>query len=368
MIDRRLIQHFDWTLLLAVLLLMVVGLTTLYSAVSLGKPGTIQGIFYRQLSWYGIGLCLMFGILLIDYRKVDAFTYWIYGIVVLLLIAVLVVGKHVAGARRWLSIGPIAFQPSELMKLVIILTLAKYYAKRVNTDGLTLMDLFPVLGMMALPFLLILKQPDLGTGLMILLITGSMTLFAGIRKRVLILITSVGILFMPSAWFVLKEYQRQRIRTFLAPETDPLGTGYHIIQSKIAVGSGQLFGKGYMKGTQNALSFLPEQHTDFIFSVLAEDWGLAGSLLLLMLFLFLIIWCLNIAHSCKDPYGIFLVYGITSLFFWEVVINIAMVLGLLPVVGIPLPFVSYGGTAVLVMMVSVGILANISMRKYLFEG
>ncbi len=368
MIDRRLVQHFDWTLLLVVLLLALVGLTTLYSAVSMGKAGSVQTIFYRQLSWYGIGLCLMFGILLIDYRKADSFTYWIYGIVVLLLIAVLVVGKHVAGARRWLSIGPVAFQPSELMKLVMILTLAKFYAKRVTTEGLSMVDLFPVLGIMALPFLLILKQPDLGTGLVVLLITGTMTLFAGIRRRVLIILISIGILVLPFSWFVLKEYQRQRIRTFLSPETDPLGTGYHIIQSKIAVGSGQLLGKGYMKGTQNALSFLPEQHTDFIFSVLAEDWGLVGSLVLLTLFLFLIIWSLNIAHSCKDPYGIFLVYGITSLLFWEVVINVGMVLGLLPVVGIPLPFVSYGGTAVLVMMASVGILANISMRKYLFEG
>ncbi|WP_028325000.1 rod shape-determining protein RodA [Desulfatirhabdium butyrativorans] len=367
MIDRRLVQHFDWVLLVGLVLLIMVGLTTLYSATSVGKVGVVSNIFYKQLSWYGVGWIVLIVVLFFDYRKSESYAYWLYVGIVLMLVGVLIAGRHVAGARRWLGLGPIAFQPSEMMKIVIILALSKFYSKRVSIHGLGIRDIWPAILMTAIPFGLILKQPDLGTGLILVLIASSMTLLARVKKGVLLALCLTGLVVLPAGWLVLKEYQRQRIVTFLSPERDPLGAGYHIIQSKIAVGSGQLVGKGFMKGTQNVLSFLPEQHTDFIFSVLAEDWGLIGSFIVLLLFLSVIVWSLNIGHQCRDAYGIFVIYGISSLFFWEVSINVAMVMGMVPVVGIPLPFVSYGGTAVLVMMTSMGLLMNISMRRFLFE-
>jgi rod shape determining protein RodA len=367
MIDRRLVQHFDWVLLVGLVLLIIVGLTTLYSATSGGRVGGVSNIFYKQLSWYGIGWGVLIVVLFFDYRKSETYAYWLYAGVLIMLVGVLLAGRHVAGAKRWLGFGAIAFQPSEIMKIVIILVLSKFYSKRVSIHGLGIQDIWPAILMTAIPFGLILKQPDLGTGLILVLIAGSMTLLARVKKGVLLALSLTALVVPPAGWHFLKEYQRQRIVTFLSPERDPLGAGYHIIQSKIAVGSGQLFGKGFMKGTQSVLSFLPEQHTDFIFSVLAEDWGLIGSFIVLLLFMSVIVWSLNIGHHCRDAYGIFVVYGISSLFFWEVTINVAMVMGMVPVVGIPLPFVSYGGTAVLVMMASMGLLMNISMRRFLFE-
>jgi rod shape determining protein RodA len=230
-----------------------------------------------------------------------------------------------------------------------------------------LRDLVIPMLLIGIPFALIVKQPDLGTAMMILLIAATLTVFIKIEKRAMIAIISFGTVAIPMIWFFLKGYQKQRILTFLEPDRDPLGAGYHIIQSKIAIGSGMLSGKEFLKGTQNALSFLQEHHTDFIFSVLAEDWGFIGSALVLFLFLMLVVWGLNIAHDCRDPFGALLAIGITALIGWEVFINIGMVMGLMPVVGIPLPFISYGGSAILSIMLCMGILMNISMRKYLVE-
>ena len=235
-------------------------------------------------------------------------------------------------------------------------------------EGFTLWGLrYPFLFVMV-PFLLILRQPDLGTAGLIGLIAASMTLFSKIERRSLAVMAGGGLAMAVPVWlFVLKEYQKQRILTFMDPDRDPLGTGYHIIQSKIAIGSGMLTGKGFLEGTQNALSFLPEQHTDFIFSVLAEEWGFAGSAALVLLFLVFIFWALNIAHSCRDPFGTILVVGLTSMISWQVFINIGMVMGLMPVVGVPLPFISYGGSSMLTTLVAVGVLMNISMRRFMFE-
>jgi rod shape determining protein RodA len=214
---------------------------------------------------------------------------------------------------------------------------------------------------------LIVKQPDLGTALLLIIIAGSMTLFVKIEKRSLLALVVSGSLTVPMVWFVLKDYQKQRILTFLNPDRDPLGAGYHIIQSKIAIGSGMLVGKGYLKGTQNALSFLPEQHTDFVFSVFAEEWGFAGCAVLILVFLMLIVWALNVAYSCRDPFGSIMAVGISAMIFWQVFVNIGMVMGLMPVVGVPLPFISYGGSSVATMMMSVGLLISISMRRFTIE-
>jgi rod shape determining protein RodA len=276
-------------------------------------------------------------------------------------------GKYVGGSRRWLPLGPFSIQPSEMAKVAVIIVLARYYAKLINTDGLTLRDLmFPVL-LTAIPFALIVRQPDLGTAMVIALIAGAMTLFAKIERRAFSWLLVTFALLIPSVWFFLRGYQKQRILTFLNPDRDPLGAGYHIIQSKIAIGSGMLTGKGFLKGTQNALSFLPEQHTDFIFSVLAEEWGLMGTLTVIFLFLFIIAWGLRIAGRCRDPFGTLLAVGVTAMIAWQALINIGMVMGLMPVVGVTLPFVSYGGSSIITMMMGIGLLMNVSMRRFKFE-
>ena len=366
MFDRRLIQNFDWMLLIIILLLAASGLITLYSAARAGLPVT-QAFFVKQLMWYGIGLVFMIASFLISYKQIDQYAYSAYAVCMFLLVAVLVAGKLVAGSKRWLVFGPISLQPSELAKVAVILVLSRYYSRTASTKGMRFRDLLIPMVLIGIPFALIVKQPDLGTAVMILLIAGTLTVFIKVEKRAMIAIVSFGTVAIPMIWLFLKGYQKQRILTFLEPDRDPLGAGYHIIQSKIAIGSGMLAGKGFLQGTQNALSFLPEHHTDFIFSVLAEDWGFIGSAAVLFLFLLLIIWGLNIAHGCRDPFGALLAIGITALIGWEVFINIGMVMGMMPVVGIPLPFISYGGSAILIMMVCMGILLNISMRKFLIE-
>jgi rod shape determining protein RodA len=366
MFDRRLIQNFDWTLMIVTLLLAVFGLITLFSAAKAGFDIT-QAFFFKQVMWYGVGYLIMIASFFISYKRFDQYAYLAYGMCLFLLVAVLLVGKLVAGSKRWLVLGPISFQPSEFAKIAVILVLARYYSRTASIKGMRIRDLFIPMLLTALPFVLIVKQPDLGTGMMILLIAASLTLFVKIEKYTMIAIAAFGTVIVPLVWMMLKGYQKQRILTFLEPDRDPLGAGYHIIQSKIAIGSGMLTGKGFLKGTQNALSFLPEHQTDFIFSVLAEDWGFIGSVFLLMIFMFLIFWSLNIAHGCRNAFGTLMAIGITALIGWEVFINIGMVMGLMPVVGIPLPFVSYGGSAILCILLCIGILMNISMRKYLID-
>jgi rod shape determining protein RodA len=366
MFDRRLVQNFDWMLLIITLLLAASGLITLYSAARAGLDIT-QAFYFKQLMWYGAGFLIMIGAFLISYKRFDQYAYTAYAVCIFLLTAVLLAGKVVAGSKRWLVFGPISLQPSELAKVAVIIVLARFYSRTASTKGMRLRDLAVPMMLIAVPFALIVKQPDLGTAVMILLIAATLTVFIKIEKRAMIAIVLFGTVTIPMIWMLLKGYQKQRILTFLEPDRDPLGAGYHIIQSKIAIGAGMLSGKGFLKGTQNALSFLPEHQTDFIFSVLAEDWGFIGSAVVLFIFLMLIVWSLNIAHGCRDSFGALLAIGITAMIGWEVFVNIGMVMGLMPVVGIPLPFISYGGSAILSMMMCIGILMNISMRKYLIE-
>ena len=312
-------------------------------------------------------LVVMVGCFFFSYKHLEQWAYGVYAVCILMLVAVLLFGKVVGGSRRWLDLGMASVQPSELAKIAVIIALARYYARLVTPRGFTLRELVRPMILTILPFALIVRQPDLGTAMVIALIALSMTVFAKIERRSMVYIVLACIVVAVAGWFFLKDYQQQRILTFLNPDRDPLGAGYHIIQSKIAIGSGMLTGKGFLKGTQNALAFLPEQHTDFIFSVLAEEWGLVGGGLLLFAFLVLILWGLNIAQRCRDPFGTLLAVGITALIFWEVFINIGMVMGLLPVVGVTLPFVSYGGSSVLTIFIGIGLLMNISMRRFLFE-
>jgi len=368
MVDRRYLSYFDWGLLALTFLLATFGLITLYSAVMAGVPTPQETLFTKQLIWYGIGLVVMLVCVIFNYKLMERYAWLIYGGAVGLLLWVMFFGRYVSGSRRWIVLGPLSLQPSELAKIAVIIILARYYAKYVSGRGFTLKGLqVPVL-MTLVPFLLIVRQPDLGTAGLIGLIAASMTLFVKIEKRSLMVIVGSGIaMALPMWFFFLKEYQRQRILTFINPDRDPLGAGYHIIQSKIAIGSGFLTGKGFLEGTQNALSFLPEQHTDFIFSVLAEEWGFMGAMILIFAFLAFIFWSLNIAYSCRDPFGTILAVGVTAMIAWQAVINMGMVMGLMPVVGVPLPFISYGGSSLLTTMICVGILLNISMRRFMIE-
>ncbi len=369
MIDRRLVQHFDWVMLVLTLVLGGVGILTLYSAVNASADLADLGgaVYLKQSYWFGIGAAAMVVVFLFNYKCLHRWGVAIYVFSVALLLAVVLVGKQVSGSQRWLVLGAFSFQPSEIVKIAVVIMLARYFSDRTSEEGFVLKNLWRPIIWTLVPFALIARQPDLGTGLVVLLVAGSVTLFVKIERRSLICLAGSGVFGCSVAWFFLKGYQKQRIFAFMHPETDPLGAGYHIIQSKIAVGSGMLFGKGFLKGTQNALSFLPEQHTDFIFSVLAEEWGFVGSALVVTLYLLVIIWGLNIAIRSKEPFGTILAVGITSIMFWQAVINVAMALGLLPVVGVTLPLISYGGSSLVATMIGMGILMNISMRRFMFK-
>lgn len=366
MFDRRLLIHFDWVLLLQVLLLVGIGIINLYSATStwdqLGTP-----VYAKQFYWLGIGLCISLTLTVFDYRHLEYFGLPFYAINVGLLLMVLLIGKTSMGATRWLDLGFFNLQPSELMKIMIILILARHFSRNEQVRGYSLRELVLPFALLGVPVLMIMKQPDLGTAMLVIFIASSMALFAGIHRRTLLSLTVMGLVATVGGWFFyLRNYQKERILTFLNPERDPLGSGYHIIQSKIAVGSGGIFGKGFMQGTQSQLSFLPERHTDFAFSVFAEEWGFSGSLLLLVLYLLLVCWGVYIARRAGDRFGMFLALGVTAMLFWHIVVNLGMVIGLLPVVGVPLPLFSYGGTSMVTTMVGIGLLLNVSMRRFMF--
>ncbi len=367
MFDRRLLYSFDWGLLIIVLTLCFIGGLTLYGVVRAEDFLFGRSIYTKQLIWYSSGLTIAIIISFFNYKLFDKLSYVIYGLSIILLICVFIFGKHVAGARRWIGLGFFSLQPSEFAKIGLIIPLAKYYAHNSDSYGLSFGKLAKPLALTLLPFFLIARQPDLGTAMLLFLIAGSMTLFVKVEKKTFTILAVAGSIISPIIWFFLKDYQKLRVLTFLSPERDPLGTGYHIIQSKIAIGSGMITGKGFMGGKQNALLFLPEHHTDFIFSVIAEEWGFMGSIAVLFLFLLFIFWGINIAYSCRDSFGAILCIGVTTMITWQVVVNLGMTMGLMPVVGIPLPFISYGGSSVLTVMIGVGILFSVSMREFMHE-
>jgi rod shape determining protein RodA len=366
MFDRRLVTNFDWTLFGLVLLIAIVGVLNIFSATASYRQ-LATPFFIKQLYWIAAGLFLCILCCSIDYHILEDFAYWLYGGVLLLLVVVMVAGRTSMGATRWLNLGFINIQPSEPMKIVIIMTLAAFFCRYPVFKGLRLRELGWPLLLIGAPALLIMKQPDLGTAILVSLIAGSMLLYVGVRWSALLTMFLAAVPTCYLAWhYYLRDYQKNRIINFINPEQDPLRSGYHIIQSKIAVGSGGIFGKGFLHGTQSQLRFLPEQHTDFAFSVFAEEWGFAGCLVMLTLYLFLILWGLNISRRCNDRFGSLLAVGVTAMLFWHIVINMGMVIGLFPVVGVPLPFFSYGGTSMVTSMAGVGILLSISMRRFMF--
>ncbi len=366
MIDRRLVTNFDWTLIGIVSAICILGVLNIYSATVSYTPGSTP-YYIKQINWMLFGLFVSIIVASLDYHILEDFSYWFYGFLILLLLCVLLVGKRSLGATRWLNLGLFSVQPSELMKIVIIVTFARYFNNYHTVGGLSFKDMLFPLGLLILPVIMIMKQPDLGTATLVILIAFAMSFYIGFRWSTIFTFIFVTI---PLFWFTwsvyMKPYQKNRVLDFINPERSRLGSGYHIIQSKIAVGSGGFWGKGYVKGTQSQLRFLPEQHTDFAFSVFAEEWGFFGTLVLILLYLSLILWGLNIARRCNDRLGGLLAVGVTAMLFWHTVINIGMVIGLFPVVGVPLPFFSYGGTSMLTSMVAVGILQSISMRRFMF--
>ncbi|WP_303720817.1 rod shape-determining protein RodA [Malonomonas rubra] len=365
MFDRRLVVNFDWILLLTVCSLAGIGILNLYSATANWQFASTP-IYMKQLIWLGGGLALVLLICCFDYRHLEHFSILAYIITIGMLSSVLLLGKTSMGATRWLNLGFFNLQPSEVIKIVMILLLARTFGRTALPEGYSMADLWRPALLLLLPVGLILKQPDLGTALMLIFISMSMLLFAGVQNKTLLGLFILGGVAVVLGWFGLHDYQRERIQTFLNPEADPLGSGYHIIQSKIAVGSGGFFGKGFLQGTQSQLSFLPERHTDFAFSVFAEEWGFVGCSLLLLGYLFLVVWGIYIARHAADRFGMFLAIGVTAMIFWHIVVNLGMVNGLLPVVGVPLPLFSYGGTSMVTTMVGIGLLMNVSMRRFMF--
>jgi rod shape determining protein RodA len=365
MIDRRLLIHFDWALLALVLTIASIGILNLYSISSSGEMSSTP-FYLKQLSWLLIGMAFMIVVAFVEYRYYSDFAYPIHAAAVFLLVVVMAFGMITSGAQRWIRLGSLSFQPSEFVKISLIIALAKFFQRPPDRKGFNLKDLPIPFILLVVPMGFILKQPDLGTAIILFMILFSILFFVKIRWSSLLTLGLIGASILPLLWGFLKEYQKKRIYTFLNPSLDPLGSGYHIIQSKVAVGSGGIFGKGFMKGTQCKLGFLPEQQTDFIFSVLAEEWGLVGSLLVIGLYLVLILWGLRIAVTAKDRFGAILSFGVAAMFFWHVFINIGMVVGMMPVVGIPLPLLSYGGSFMVSTLMGIGLLLNVSMRRYLF--
>lgn len=363
MIDRRLIQNFDWTPLILTLIIATIGIINLHSATfSQQNP-----IWIKQLYWFILGYIALILVFAINYKHLENFAYHLYVLSLLLLVVVLLFGRTISGSRRWIELGFISLQPSEIVKITFILALAKYFSRNPVRAGYSLRNLLVPLVFLIVPFCLIVMEPDLGTALILCIIFLSILLFLGARWRSFIVMIAGFILTLPASWLFLKDYQRMRIVAFFNPANDPLGTGYHIIQSKIAVGSGLFWGKGFLKGTQSQLNFLPEHHTDFIFSVLAEEWGFLGSIILIGLYVALIFYGLRVAERSKDRFGAILALGIVCLIFWQVTINIGMTIGLLPIVGVPLPLISYGGSSVLSILLGIGILLNIRARRFMFQ-
>jgi rod shape determining protein RodA len=368
MIDRvtegRALDTFDWQFLAVVGGILAVGVLSIYS-VTHAQPGSGFPLYARQLIWIAIGGVAFLTMLFFDYHKIARLSYVLYAVILILLVVVLVAGKTSRGAQRWIPLGPFAFQPSEFAKLVLILVLATYYANAPR-EGWIQRVVLP--GLLMMPgLLLILRQPDLGSGLSFLAIYAAMLLMVGMRSKALGILLLFALMLFPFAWEVmwgsLHDYQRERIMTFVDPGYDTGGKGYHGLQSRIAIGSGELLGKGLHGGTQSQLKFLPEGHTDFVFSVFAEEWGFLGALILLALFAALIMLSLEIALKAKDVLGALLAAGVIAMIGFCVVVNVGMTAGLLPIVGIPLPLMSYGGSAVVTTMAALGLLLNVKRRR-----
>lgn len=365
--DRRFTENFNWALFGVTIVLAVIGLINLYSAVYFWGEGGSLSLFWSQLLWTIVGLLLMGFVSLIDYRIFQRAAIPIYTIFCLLLLLAILVGKAVRGTQGWLQIGPFSLQPTEFAKIAYILVAARFFADNPNPDGYSLADLWKPGLFMLIPFVLIVLQGDMGSSLFLILIFFSISMFAKIRRSTFIACALVAVVASAGIYaFALKDYQRSRIFTFMHPEADIRGSGYHLMQSKIAVGSGMIFGKGYLRGNINKLRYLPERHTDFVFPVFAEEWGFAGCIVVLGLYAALLMMGIEIGAHSRDRFGSFVAIGIVSLLFWQLVVNLGGVLGLMPLTGVTLPLMSYGGSSMIAILASLGLLFSIHIRRFIF--
>jgi rod shape determining protein RodA len=359
---RKLRQQFDWPLFAFTLIIIALGLVNLYSATRVAP----HGLYQQQLAWYAIGAIVFVAAAAIDYRVYERFAPLLYALCLALLVAVLVHASNIKGSRRWLSFVFFSMQPSEIAKLGTIVLLAKLTAldaQEIRARGLPY--LLAMTAVLLVPCGLIYLQPDLGTATLLYFVGTSVLLFSPARwatkLQAFFLVPAIALVRIA---FGLKAYQKKRLLTFLDPSSDPTGSAYHALQSMYAIGSGRWSGKGFLHGTQNQLQFLPEHWTDFPFAVWAEEWGLVGALVLLVFYLLLILWALGVSATARDRFGQMLAFGVAALLFWHTVVNIGMVTGVMPVVGVTLPLFSYGGSSLLTVMAAIGLLMNVSIRRY----
>jgi len=353
------LRGIQWGLVLLIAAIAGIGFAMLYSAAN----GNLQPWASRQMTRFAIALVPMIAAGLIDVRYWFRLAYWIYGASLVLIIAVDLLGTAGLGAQRWIDLGFMQLQPSELMKIALVLALARYFHSLSTEHAGQLSRLIVPALMVVVPAALVLKQPDLGTAMMLCASGAVLFYLAGVRLWIFAAGTAAAAAVAPLAWMLLRDYQKTRLSTFLDPDRDPLGAGYHILQSKIALGSGGVYGKGFLLGTQSHLSFLPEKQTDFIFTMLAEELGLVGGLTLLALYLLVIFYAFAIALRSRSQFGRLLGLGIAVTFFLYAFINAAMVMGLIPVVGVPLPLISYGGSAMVTVMFGFGLVMNVGIHR-----
>ena len=370
---NKILKKSGLMILVVAVLIAAIGIISIYSSTYQKEGKLWQDIYKRQILWLILGVALFIFISKLRYRTLWDGAYILYGIIIVLLFFVFLLGVTRLGAQRWLRIGGFNFQPSEFAKIAIILFLARYFSNKSIGDLYQPAIRFRLFRGFILPLMLvgvsvglIIEQPDLGSALMVLFVFLGIVYISGVRLVYLVSFLSVGILSMPVLWHFLRDYQKERLMVFLNPNIDPLGAGYTIIQSKIAIGSGGLFGKGWLLGTQSQLRFLPESHTDFIFATFAEEWGFLGATVLLALYFVIIRYGFGVASRTSDSFGRILALGITFLLSIQIFINISMTLGLAPVVGIPLPFMSYGGSSMFINFIALGILVSIDNTRSAF--
>lgn len=366
--QRTFLRRIEWFFVFMIFTLNMVGLINLYSATHGPHSTGVEPLFANQIVWLIIGWSVFFIVTLMEYHFIARLAYFFYALNLGAILYVTFFGTAVLGGQRWIDLGFFRYQPSETMKIALILVIARTFANRsVEQAGMGLRELIKPLFLILVPVGLVMEQPDLGTAMLLLAIGGTLIIFMKVRTRIIFSVFLAAMVAAPVMWvYGLRDYQKARITNFLSPQNDPRGTGYNSIQSRIAVGSGQFVGKGFRKGTQSQLEFLPERHTDFIYSVLSEEFGFVGSSFTIFLFLLLFITGIRIAMTARDKLGSLIAAGVLAYVFWHMSINIGMVIGLLPIVGVPLPLLSYGGSSMLTTMAGLGLVSSIAYRRYLF--
>jgi rod shape determining protein RodA len=360
---KRILNNLDYVLLFSVFALILIGITLIASATHANVPSPHRFNFViRQTIFAAVNIGLGLYLLHFDYRMLKSLAKPLYILNLVALLAVMFVGRTALGAQRWLQLGPISIQPSEFAKAIMIISLAAFVDKRLDT-----LDNFkswaPIFGFVFIPFILVMRQPDLGTSLVFIAILFGTMLVCGFRRKYFLVMAGLSLASAPLVWMVLHEYQRNRIRVFLNPGLEPYGSGYHVIQSMIAIGSGLFTGKGLFAGTQSQLNFLPENHTDFIFAVAGEEFGFIGVTIILLLYLVIIYKGISIAMNASDNFGTLLAVGIVSMFTFHVLVNVGMTSGIMPVTGVPLPFLSYGVSSLTTNMLMIALLLDIDLHK-----